>query len=300
MLTERKIRIEVKSSENRCGKCLRLIVGGIVGAAAGFLKPAAEWLLNIRDRIQEKNASEKVRWPAILDIGASAVVAYGSVVRFGQPALWVIVAVEAGLTLWGFVKGLLISQKKHLLEIPKQLWNWSVSNKHAMGDNLIVISQAESTKINFVLKPVNKIQKICHAVSGAFLGFFAALTMPLKQLLTVIYSAKRRWPPLINGGVLTSYALYVGSIYIGGEYSILIAKRLAQVLGVYGMLRGGYLGYTQEPSKVLTMMWSGGFNTDNNADKNTDNKANNKAEKYGDTREKNEMINIKHKRSYSV
>lgn len=252
--TEIDNSISVKTSENCCKKFLRLCIGGIVGATSAILMPAAQWLLNIRDKIHEEKPINRYRWPALLDIGASAVVAYGAIVRFGNPALWCIAAAEGCLAFYGFFRGIQISKKSEIIEIPKQLWNSEISSNITKDSTNNSIPNAVTT---LVTKSCSK--RIAYLVGGSMFGICASLLMPSVQSMHYIMSAKRRWPPIINGGILTYYALYVGSIYIGPEVSILLLKRSAQILSAYGVMRGGYIAYHENPSKVFTLMWQGGF-----------------------------------------
>lgn len=288
-MLSRTTYIEVKLSENRCKKFLRSCLGGVVGAFSGALMPLAQCLLNIRDKGQEKNPVNRLRWPAILDIGASAVVAYGAVVRFGNPALWCICLVEGGLCIYGFIRGIQIARWSKLLEVPKKLWNTEIHHEGSTCIKSICIERSiPKTDNGFLQLPQVSLQvssqtdandrvvqdlvvkniiaqnsstrkKIYSIISGSVLGVAAGLLMPLVQNLHSILNTKRRWPPLINGGVLTYYALYVGSIYIGPEVSLLLLKNIGLALGGYGLIRGGYIGYKEAPSKVFTLMWQGGF-----------------------------------------
>lgn len=294
-MLKQSINVEIKNSENRCKKffrvCLKVSLGAIVGTTSAVLMPAAQWLLNIRDKVYEQKPIDRLRWPAVLDIGASAVVAYGAVVRFGNPAIWCICLVEGCLSVYGFFRGIQISCKSSLINVPKKLWNddhdiqqGDSQQDNIQPDNLPQTRALQATRVQSIIntspqasysisiKPelshtsnttkctsYDCLKRSCNLVGGSILGVGAALLMPAVQSVHYILNAKRRWPPLINGGVLTYYALYVGSIYIGPEFSLLLLKRMAQVLGAYGVVRGGQIGYQETPAKVFTLMWQGGI-----------------------------------------
>lgn len=267
--------VEIKTSGNRCKNFFRFCLGGIIGAASGVIMPIAQWLLNIRDRVDEQQPTNRLRWPAILDIGASAVVAYGAIIRFGNPALWCILLVEGCLSIYGFTRGIQITRKSRILDVPKKLWNTEIQQENSEHSKVQKMNidhkdnspSQESFSVSITPELYNAQQKnkkshckrFCDLIGGSVFGVGAGILMPSVQTFHSIWNAKRRWPPLINGGVLTYYALYVGSIYVGPELSLLLLKRMGQALGIYGLIRGGHIGYQETPRKVFTLMWQGGI-----------------------------------------
>lgn len=208
---------------------------------------------------------------SILDIGASAVVAYGAVMRFGNPALWCIYIVEGCLSIYGFIRGIQISGNSGLVDVPKKMWNMETDN-HAESGKLITSNSSSNSNLlreNINQSPISfNTKKGGYLIASSIYGIFAAVLMPSVQTIHYIHSSKRRWPPLINGGVLTYYALYLGSIYIGRDISLLLMKRMCQVLGMYGIVRGGYIAYQERPKKVFTLMWQGGMTSAHSPNQN--------------------------------
>lgn len=242
---------EVRMRESCCTKLSRALVGGLWGATCGILKPAAQWLLNAWDKIKDKTPANRGRYPVLMDILAASVVLCGSEIRFGMPIIWFFVISEGILGLQGAYRGFKMGWHTELQEIlrdiPQELWVWEKDPKKIQSQRETIQSQ-RPTSIT-----------IWQTTKGIVIGLFAAATMPYVQLLCTILAAKRPLPVLINAGLINIYALYIGASYVGFELSLNLFAGLQTTLAFYGAIKGGYLGYTEDSTKVCNALWQGGL-----------------------------------------
>lgn len=272
MLVENLIR------ENRCQKITRGlfgcckglfngILGGVVGAICGVTKPIAEWGRNAWEKVYERHPDNRGRLTVVIDMGAAAVVLFGSTVRFGTPAIWFFAATGGSLCLYGAYKGVkmglqdLVSAWDLTKNIACQLWVWEVDYQKQIQERENIISL--SLSLRSIQSPqANALSlgtKLIEGAKGAVVGTFAGALMPYAQLVKTILSAKRRWPVLINTGAINIYAGYVGTTYVGTELSLWIVCGLQTSFAVYGMVKGTYIGYHQGAAHVSELLWQGGL-----------------------------------------
>lgn len=239
--------------------------GGVLGAACGVVKPAAEWMLNVWEKATDKNSSFKGRMAVLIDIGAAAVVMAGSVLRFGEPASYFFATTAGLLSAYGTYKGITLSftssnQALSLCgkakEISKELW--------VFGENVVAALEAKTSQANTSQTTTYHSERslcssIVESMKGAAIGCVAGALMPFAQLLKTILAAKRKWPVLINTGAINIYAWYVGTVLIGSELSLFILAGLEGTLTVYGLGKGAFVGYTQSATLVPTRLWEGGL-----------------------------------------
>lgn len=253
--------------------------GGVVGAICGVTKPLAEWGRNAWEKIYERHPDNRGRLTVIVDMGAAAVVLFGSTVRFGAPAIWFFAATGGALCLHGIYQGVKLglqnlernlNRPSHsyflvtwdlIKAIACELWVWKIDYQQQIQEreNIINLSLSLRSIQSSQANSLPVCTKLIAGTKGAVIGIFAGALMPYAQLVKTILSAKRRWPVLINTGAINIYAGYIGTTYIGAKASLLIICSLQASLAIYGMVKGAYVGYLQGTAHVSELLWQGGL-----------------------------------------